>query len=126
MSEEQVASGKRLPVMEQARVMVRAIPKATRVGELVAMWAITKNRDGVVSVESLAEMWAEPVRTMYRRLEEFREVWDVVGYESPDPLADLLIAHFKGRNEKLSARHVARLLSTPVPTPPGASGWPAS
>jgi len=119
LSDEQVTSEKRLPLMDQARVMVKAIPKASRVAEFIAMWAITKNRDGVANVESLAEMWSEPVRTMYRRLEEFREAWEPVGYETPDLLADALIADYRQRKERLTPGQVARLLSAPVPAPPG-------
>lgn len=114
---------RRLSLMEQARSMARALPKATRVGEFISMWAITKNRDGVATVESVAEMWGEPERTMYRRLEEFREVWQPAGYETPDPIADILIADYRRRRERLSATQVARLLGTPVPVPSGAAGW---
>src|SRR4051812_1580696 len=69
MSEEQLAAKKRLPVMEQARLMVRAMPKASRVGELIAMWTITKYQEGEVTVDRLAEAWGEPRRTVYRKLE---------------------------------------------------------
>ncbi|MDH4104099.1 MAG: hypothetical protein OEW52_12880 [Thermoleophilia bacterium] len=126
LSEEQQTSEKRLPLMDQARVMVKAIPKASRLAEFIAMWAITKNRDGAVTVESLADMWGEPVRTMYRRLEEFREAWEPVGYETPDPLADGLIADYRRRQERLTPGHVARLLSAPVAAPAGAPNWPAA
>ena len=35
MTEEQLAGG-RLPILDQARIMVKAMPKATRVGEFIA------------------------------------------------------------------------------------------
>lgn len=114
MTEEQRARNKRLPLMEQARLTVKAMPKATRMGELIAMWTITKYREGAVSVERLAEVWDEPPRTMYRRLAEFRECWGEAGYETPDKVADLLIAEYRRRREDLSERDVGKLLSTPV------------
>lgn len=114
MTEEQRAAQKRLPIMVQARLMAKAMPKATRVGEFVAMWAITKYQDGATTVERLAEEWDEPIRTMYRRLEEFREVWEPVGFETPDKIADGLIADYRARRERLDGRHLARLLSAPV------------
>ena len=96
-------------------MLARALPKATRVGEFISMWAITKNRDGVATVETVAEMSGEAERTMYRRLEEFREVWAPAGYETPDPIADALIADYRERKENLSATRLPRLLGTPVP-----------
>jgi hypothetical protein len=114
---------RRLSLMEQARSMARALPKATRVGEFISMWAITKNRDGVATVETVAEMWGEAERTMYRRLEEFREVWEPAGYDTPDPIADVLIADYRARKQKLSATQLPRLLSTQIPLPSGALPW---
>lgn len=114
MTEEQRASGNRLPLMDQARLMVKAMPKATRMAELVAMWTITKYQEGAVSVERLAEVWGEPPRTMYRRVAEFRECWEPAGFETPDRLADALIADFRKRRESLNAGYVGRLLSAPV------------
>ena len=119
MTEAERAAGKRLPLMRQARLMIEAMPKATRVGEFVALWAIAKYESGATSVDDLAEFWGEPKRTMYRRLSEFREVWSIAGYETPDPLADALIANFRNRKERMLASHVARLLGVTIPTPPG-------
>jgi hypothetical protein len=56
---------------------------------------------------------------MYRRLEEFREVWGQAGMDTPDKLADGLISDYRRRKESLSMRHVAKLLSAPVPSPTG-------
>jgi hypothetical protein len=117
MSEEQRAANKRLPLMEQARLMVRAMPKASRVGELIAMWTITKYQEGEVSVDRLAEVWGEPRRTMYRKLEEFRDCWGSAGFETPDRLADALIAEYRRRQEKLTASYVSKLLATPLSLP---------
>ena len=112
--------------MTQARLMAKAMRKATRVGEFVAMWAIAKYDAGEVTAESVAEFWNEPERTMYRRLDEFREVWGPAGYDSPDRIADNLIADYRSRKERLSATHLARLLSAPVTvpvvTPPAVAG----
>lgn len=118
MTDEERSAGKRLPLMRQARLMVKAMPKANRVGEFVAMWAIAKYQQGETSAEDVARYWDEPARTMYRRLDEFREVWAPVGYETPDKLADHLIADYRRRREDLSAGKLARLLSASVPAPP--------
>lgn len=117
MTEEERAAGKRLPLMRQARLMVDAMPKASRVGELIAMWTITKYQEGEVSVDRLAEIWGEPRRTMYRKLEEFRECWEPAGFDTPDRLADALIADYRRRQEKLTAGYVGRLLATPLALP---------
>jgi predicted HTH domain antitoxin len=114
MTEEQRAANKRLPIMEQARLMVKAMPKATRMGELIAMWTITKYREGAVSIERLAEVWDEPPRTMYRRLAEFRECWGEAGYDTPDKIADLLISEYRRRKEELNERAVGQLMSAPL------------
>jgi predicted HTH domain antitoxin len=117
MTEEQRAANKRLPLMEQGRLMVKAMPKAMRMGELIAMWTITKYQEGAVSIERLAEVWGEPPRTMYRRLAEFRECWGIAGYETPDQVADALIADYRRRQEKLNAGSVGKLLSASVSVP---------
>lgn len=120
MTSAERMSGKRLPLMRQARLMAKALPKATRVAEFTAMWAISKYQDGSVTIDELAEFWGEPRRTMYRHLAEFREVWGPVGHETPDQLADALIADFRRRREQMRASHLARLLSSDVPVPSGA------
>lgn len=117
MSESEVAAHKKLPIMRQARLMVEAMPKATRVAEFIALWSITKYREGATSAEGIAEFWGQPVRTMYRRLEEFREVWGPAGYDTPDKIADLLIADFRRRQEKMTVSDVAKLVSAPVAVP---------
>jgi hypothetical protein len=114
MSDAQRAGGKRLPLMRQGRLMIQAMPKATRVGEFIAMWSIAKHKGESTSVESLAEYWGEPPRTMYRRLAEFREVWGAGGFDTPDAIADALIADYRARRERLNAGSLARLLSTEV------------
>lgn len=126
LSPEQLAAGKRLPLMDQARVTLKAMPKASRVGEFVALWTITKYQEGEVNVERLAEVWNEPVRTMYRRLEEFREVWAPAGFETPDKLADGLIADYRQRDERLKASFIGRLLSAPISPPMAVSDLPLS
>lgn len=119
MTDEERDARKRLPLRRQARLMVEAMPRATRVSEFVAMWAIAKHKGKTGSVDELAEFWGEPMRTMYRRLTEFREVWGRAGYETPDPLADALIADYRGRRERLGQGSLVRLLGAEVPAPAG-------
>ena len=119
MTDAERDAGERLPLRRQARLMVEAMPRATRVSEFVAMWAIAKHQGKTSSVEELAEYWDEPMRTMYRRLTEFREVWERAGYETPDTLADALIADYRGRRERLTQGSLVRLLGAKVPAPAG-------
>ena len=96
---------------------MKAMPKASRVGEFIALWTITKYQEGAVTVDGLAQAWNEPRRTMYRRYEEFREVWGPSGHETPDVIADTLIAEFKQRRETINATYIGKLLSAPVSVP---------
>ena len=115
MTDEERAAGKKLPVMRQARMVVKVLPKATRVAEFIAMWTVVKYRDGATTAEQLAEFWGQPERTAYKRLEEFREVWGPAGLSTPDALADSLIASYRARQEKLTAASVTGLLTAEVP-----------
>lgn len=117
MTEDERAAGKKLAVMRQARIMLKAMPKANRVGQFIAMWTIVKYNEGATTAERVAEYWNEPTRTVYRWLEEFREVWGQVGYDTPDELADSLIADYRGRKETLTGRDIAKLLSAAVSVP---------
>ena len=118
MTEDERSAGKRLPVMRQASVAIKAMPKATRVAEFIALWTIAKYKEGATTPERLAEFWNQPERTMYRRLEEFRAVWELAGYETPDPIADKLIAEFKARRERMTATDVAKVVASEVALPP--------
>lgn len=108
---------KPLSVMQQAKLLVRAMPKAVRVGEFIGMWAIAKNERGSVTVEDLVEYWEEPQRTMYRRLSEFRELWGPLGHQTPDAIADELIADYRRRLERLTARDLPGVMGVPVAVP---------
>jgi hypothetical protein len=119
MTDAERDAGKRLPLRRQARLMVEAMPRATRVAEFVAMWAIAKHNGKTGSVEELAAYWDEPMRTMYRRVTEFREVWGRAGYETADALADALIADYRGRRERLGQASLVRLLGAEIPPPAG-------
>ena len=117
MSEEQTASGKKLPLREQGRLLLAAMPKATRVGQFIGLWTLMKYQRGAVTVDELANEWNEPRRTMYRRYEEFREVYGPVGHETPDVIADQLIADYRRRKETMNAGTLAKLLATTVSLP---------
>lgn len=98
--------------------------KATRVGEFIAMWAVAKYELGEVTTETVGEWWGMNERTAYRRLAEFREVWGPPGlkvaYETPDPLADILIADYRRRRQKLDGNALMGLMSRPIDLPPDA------
>ena len=118
LTEDELAAGKKLPLMRQAQLMLKAMPKASRVAEFVALWTIAKASEGATTAEAVAEFWNQPPRTMYRRLEEFREVWAPAEYDTPDKLADHLIGDYRRRKQKIEAGGLARMLSAEVPTPP--------
>jgi hypothetical protein len=117
LTDEERAEKKKLPLMRQARLVVQAMPRATRVGEFIAMWTISKGMGNSTAVEDLAEFWGESPRTMYRRLAEFREVWGPAGLDTPDAIADPLIQDYRDRKERLSAGTFARLLGAEVELP---------
>jgi hypothetical protein len=118
LTEEELSAGKKLPLMRQAQLMLKAMPKATRIAEFVALWTIAKAGEGASTAESVAQYWNQAPRTMYRRLEEFREVWAPAEYDTPDKLADHLVADYRRRKERIEAGGLAKMLSAEVPTPP--------
>lgn len=103
------------------KAMGGSMRKASRVAEFVGMWAIAKYELGEVTTEHVAERWGMNERTAYRRLAEFREVWGPPGLreamETPDELADLLIADYRQRRQKLDASALVRVMSQPVTLP---------
>lgn len=126
LTPEQLVAKKKLSPREQGRVMVKALPRSTRVAEFIAMWTITKYKRGAASVKNVSDMWDEPERTVYRRLQEFRAVWGPAGFDTPDTLADGFIADFKRRKESMTESYVARLLSADVNVPVNVPTSPAS
>jgi hypothetical protein len=96
-----------------AKAMARAWTTAGRVGEFIGMWAITKYQLGEVTTEIVAERWGLNERTAYRRLDEFRSVWGPPALtkqlDTPDPVADVLIAEFRRRREKLGRSMLGKL-----------------
>jgi hypothetical protein len=52
---------------------------------------------------------------MYRRLDEFREVWGPAGFDTPDRLAEVIIADYRSRKERINAKSVGKLMSAEVP-----------
>lgn len=118
MTDEERGAKKKLPLMRQGQLMLKAMPKASRVAEFVALWTIAKASEGATTAEGVAEYWNQPPRTMYRRLEEFREVWSAAGHDTPDELADHLIADYRRRKQRIEASGIAAMLSAEVPSPP--------
>ena len=110
---------KPLSAMRQTKLLLRAMPKAARVGEFIAMWAIAKYQRGSVTVEDLVDYWEEPQRTMYRRLSEFRELWSPMGFETPDVIADQVIADYRRRQVQLTVRDVPGVIGVAVALPGG-------
>ena len=124
LTPEQLAAKKKLSMLDQGRIMVKAFPRGARVAEFIAMWTIVKYKRGSASAEDIADVFGEPVRTVYRRLHEFREVWGPAGFDTPDKLADGFIADFKRRQESLNESMLARLISADVNIPVKAPASP--
>jgi hypothetical protein len=93
--------------------VLRAMRKATRVAELVMQWALATDELGreVASVEELVDVWQGTLSraTIWRRVGEFRELFPE--HETPQPLADALLAAARQRGEQVSA---PTLMRTPV------------
>jgi hypothetical protein len=106
-----------------ARAMAGAFMTATRVGEFVGMWSIAKHKLGEVTTESVAEFWDMNERTAYRRLDEFRTVWGPPGLseqlDTPDLIADLLIAEYMRRLQTLGRPQLAGLAGREIELPAG-------
>jgi hypothetical protein len=106
------------------KALAGATGTATRVAEFISIWTITKYELGEVTTEDVAERWGMNERTAYRRLKEFRAVWGppalIKGYETPDPIADELIADFRRRRQKLETSALLGLLSRRLKLPPDA------
>lgn len=67
--------------------------KGARLAEFIATWAIASRSLGrSITTEDLVEWWEPAVsrRTAYYRLSDFREAFPEL--ESPQPIADLLLA----------------------------------
>jgi hypothetical protein len=106
------------------KAMVQAYTTAIRVGEFIGMWAIAKHKlGGEVTTETVAEFWGLNERTAYRRLEEFRHTWGPPGLtrsmDTPDEVADMLIANYRRRKERLERRMLERLAGDEFELPPG-------
>jgi len=106
------------------KAMGGAMGKATRVAEFISLWTLAKYELGEVTTEDVGARFGMNERTAYRRLKEFREVWGppalVEGYETPDLIADTLIADYRRRRQKLEASALLALISRPVELPPDA------
>ena len=121
---DELAAGKKLSLIRQGSSRCSRCQRRLGSRRFVALWTIAKASEGSVSTESVAEFWNQAPRTMYRRLEEFREVWAPAEYETPDKLADHLIGDYRRRKEKIEAGGLAKMFSAEVPTPP-LEGTPA-
>jgi hypothetical protein len=68
------------------------IRKGTRVAAFIGQWTIAQQQLGhEPTTEEAAAWWKESERTWYRRLDEFREIFDLA--ETPAPIAAAAIAH---------------------------------
>jgi hypothetical protein len=106
-----------------AKALAGAITMASRVGEFIAMWAIAKAQLGEVTTERVAEFWNINERTAYRRLDEFRSVWGPPGLtrqlETPDEVADLLIAEYRQRQQRLGRGAMSAVAGVELELPAG-------
>jgi hypothetical protein len=118
------SDGHKVPHWSTIKELRSAMGKATRIVEFIALWTLAKYELGEVTTEDVAKRYDMNERTAYRRLKEFREVWGPPalreGYDTPDPIADMLIADFRRRRQKLDTSALQELVSRPVELPPDA------
>lgn len=92
-------------VLEYA-VAKGGIRKGLRVGTCIAQWTIAQSQLGhEPTIREVAAWWREPERTWYRRLDEFRAIFDA---ETPAAIATRALAE---REERLDRKDVGRVIA---------------
>jgi hypothetical protein len=103
---QDVADGRDPSVPSNRRELLRSSWKATRVGSnaatLTIEWALALDDLNVhdLGVEAFGEYSSDSIRTVYRRLSEFRRCWPE--YELPNELARLVLAEARRRDIRIT------------------------
>jgi hypothetical protein len=105
-AEEDIDAGRNPHVRANRRELLRASWRATRVGSnaatLTIEWALALDGLNVhdLGPEAFGEYSSDSIRTVYRRLAEFRRCWPE--YDLPNELARLLLAEARRRDVRVS------------------------
>jgi len=82
--------------------------RGAQLGEFVALWTIAASALGRdISIEDVSAWWGKglPNRTAYRRLSRFKEAFPE--FDTPQPLADLILAQVHDTLDRRDARDLA-------------------
>jgi hypothetical protein len=105
-ADQDVAAGRDPSVPANRRELLRSSWKATRVGSnaatLTIEWALALDDLNVhdLGVEAFGAYSSDSIRTVYRRLSEFRRCWPE--YELPNELARLVLAEARRRDIRIT------------------------
>jgi hypothetical protein len=105
-AEQDIAAGRDPKVPANRRELLRTSWKATRVGSnaatLTIEWALALDELNVpeLGTEDFGEYSSDSIRTVYRRLAEFRRCWPE--YDTPNELARLVLAESRRRDARLT------------------------
>jgi hypothetical protein len=105
-ADDDIAAGRDPNVRANRRELLRASWKATRVGSnaatLTIEWALALDDLNLhdLGPEAFGEYSSDSIRTVYRRLAEFRRCWPE--YDLPNDLALLILAEARRRDVRVS------------------------
>jgi predicted secreted protein len=105
-AEDDIASGRDPSVPANRRELLRTSWKATRVGSnaatLTIEWALALDDLNVheLGIEAFGEYSSDSIRTVYRRLSEFRRCWPE--YDVPNELARVVLAEARRREVRIT------------------------
>jgi hypothetical protein len=104
--EDELVAGRDPHITANRRELLRASWKSTRVGanaaSLTIEWALAL--DGLnaddLSIAAFGDYSSDSIRTVYRRLVDFRRCWPE--YETPNELARIVLAESRLRKSRIS------------------------
>jgi hypothetical protein len=105
-ADEELVAGRDPNVPANRRELLRASWKSTRAGSnaatLIIEWALALDDLNVDSlgIEAFGEYSSDSVRTVYRRLSEFRRCWPE--YDTPNELAAAVLAEARRRDARVT------------------------
>jgi hypothetical protein len=93
--------GERLGRWQATRLAMKVTPKASRVAGFIVLWAVALDELGdELGPETFVEWSFDSRATVYRRLADFRELFDE--FDTPTPIARQLLEVAKRRGESVS------------------------
>ncbi len=104
--DEDIAAGRDPNVAANRRELLRTSWKSTRIGSnaatLTIEWALALDDLNVdaLGIEAFGEYSTDSIRTVYRRLVDFRRCWPE--YDTPNDLALLVLAESRRRASRIT------------------------